>query len=126
MIYQITSDNVEMTESMKTLAISKISKLEKYFPKGAEEDLMVRAVMNKGAKEGTFHAKIAVELEGKMLYGEETGYSLEGALIGAQEALEKQLRKIKTKFERDWEKQRELKQTSSEEKETMGKGIEKQ
>jgi len=117
MVYQITSDNLEITESMKTIAISKVSKLEKYFPKGTEEDLVIRVVMNKGAVEDTFLAKIAMELEGKLRYGEEVGYSLEGALIGAQEALEKQLRKMKTKSEKDWEKQRELKQGTSREEE---------
>jgi len=121
MIYQITSDNLEITESMKTLAVSKVSKLEKYFPKGTEEDLVERVVMNKGAVENTFLVKIAMELDGKMRYGEEVSYSLEGALIGAQEALEKQLRKMKTKFEKGWKKQRELKQINSEEKKLQRK-----
>lgn len=123
MIYQTTSDNLEITENMKTLAISKASKLEKYLPKGTEDDFVVRVVMNKGAVENTFLVKIALELEGKLCYGEKVEYSLEGALIGAQEALEKQLRKVKTIFEKNWEKQRELKQTISEEEEISGKRV---
>ena len=121
MIYQITSDNLEITESMKTIAVSKVSKLEKYFPKGTEEDLVARVVLNRGSVEDTFLAKIAIELDGKMRYGENVDYSLEGALIGAQEALEKQLRKMKTKFESNWKKQRELKQINFVEKKSQRK-----
>jgi len=121
MIYQITSDNLEITESMKTIAVSKVSKLEKYFPKGTEEDLVARVVLNRGSVEDTFLAKIAIELDGKMRYGENVEYSLEGALIGAQEALEKQLRKMKTKFESNWKKQRELKQINFVEKKSQRK-----
>ncbi|MBD3365879.1 hypothetical protein GF360_00890 [candidate division WWE3 bacterium] len=117
MIYQITSDNLKLSESMKTLAENKVSKLEKYFPNTDEDLVISRVVLNKGSEEDTFVSKVELEVAGKLYYGDETDYSMESAVIGAVEAIERQVEKERGKQERDWEKRREMKVTSSEEEE---------
>jgi ribosomal subunit interface protein len=117
MIYQITSDNLEMTESMKALAQNKVSKLERYFPNTDPDLIVTRVVLNKGSEEDTFHVKLELEVAGKLYYGDETEYTLEAAIIRAIEEVEKQMEKVRSQDEKDWEKRREMKQKSLEEEE---------
>ena len=104
-----------MTESMKTLAQNKVSKLERYFPNTDPDLIVSRVVLNKGSEEDTFHVKLELEVAGKLYYGEETDYTLEAAVVKSIEEVEKQMEKVRSKNEKDWEKRREMKQKSPEE-----------
>lgn len=115
MIYQITSDNLKLTESMKTLAQEKASKLERYFPNTEPDLIIARIVLNKGSEEDTFTSKVELEAAGKLYYGEENNYSLESSLIRALEEVEKQMEKNRSQEEKDWEKRREMKLSTPEE-----------
>ncbi len=115
MIYQITSDNLKMTESMKSLAQEKVSKLERYFLNTDKDLIIARVVLNKGAEEDTFRVKIELEVAGKLYYGDEIEYTLEAALVRALEEIEKQMEKARSKDEKEWEERRKMKQKSPEE-----------
>lgn len=119
MIYQITSDNIELSESMQELAQSKVEKLERFFPNTDEDLVIARIVMNKGAKEDTFKAKLELEVAGKLYFGDEVDYSLESALIRATEEVEKQIEKARSEDEKEWEKRREMKAAPPEESEEI-------
>lgn len=86
MIYQITSDNIELSPSMETLTKSKFERIEsrvKHFP---EDAVFARIVLN-SAPEEQFTVKAELEINGKKYFSDETEYSLEGAIIKTVEEL---------------------------------------
>ena len=108
MNYQISSDNMEVSESMKELAKSKIVKLERRWQYIPDESKSLRVVMN-SAPEGTFLVKFEANLDGKIYYTEEPGYELETALVDAVDELDRQYLKDKSRHEDKWKRQRQSK-----------------
>lgn len=108
MNYQISSDNMEVSESMKELFKSKIVKLERRWQHIPDESKSLRVVMN-SAPEGMFLVKIEANLDGKILYTEEPGYTLETALVDTIDELDRQYLKEKSKYEDKWKEKRQSK-----------------
>lgn len=114
MNYQITSDNIELSESMKTLAQEKLAKLNPRLKNIPEELKSCRVVMNSAPLE-QFAVKLELTLKGKMFFTDERNYNLETALILAVEELERQLEKNWSKEdEKAWEERRESKRVDEE------------
>lgn len=107
MNYQITSDNMQVSESMKELAQEKISKIEPRFEKISDDSKSVRVVMNTAPVE-QFQVKTELDIDGTLFFADEINYSLESALIASVEELERQIEKSKFGT-KDWEDQREAK-----------------
>ena len=105
MNYQFASDNMQISESMKELAQSKLARLEHRLTNFAEGSLAVRVVMNTAPVE-QFSVKVEMDLNGKAFFAEETKPALETALIAAVEEVDRQLEKVTSK---DWEKYRQAK-----------------
>jgi ribosomal subunit interface protein len=94
MNYQITSDNVEISNSMKELALEKLSRVENKLKNVPEGSKSCRVVLNTAPDE-TFEVKLDVVAEGESFFTSEVGYSLEAALLLAIEELERQIEKSK-------------------------------
>lgn len=109
MIYQISSDNIDLSPSTKTLAHDKLSKLERFFTNYPEDAVTVRAVINTGAAEDTFEVRVDITAKGSTYFSEERDYSVETTLIKVVQEIEKQLEKDRSKREKDWDKIREMK-----------------
>lgn len=107
---QITSDNIEITPSMKFLAHKKIDKILSKLGKGTPEDLVdLRVVLNKGNEEKTFESKLVLHIGGFQIVGTGKDYTLETSLV---EAVEDSLRRYKKKTRQEtkgWKKRREMK-----------------
>jgi len=86
MQYQITSDNMQVTPSMETLAKQKFARIESRVKEIPEGSKSVRIVMN-SAPTDTFQVKIEINLNGKDYFSDETDYSLESALVKTVEEL---------------------------------------
>jgi ribosome-associated translation inhibitor RaiA len=86
MQYQISSDNMEMTPSMESLAKQKFSRIEnriKHVPEGSKS---ARIVMNTAPTE-MFQVRVNLNINGKDYFSDETDYTLESALIKTVEEL---------------------------------------
>ena len=92
MKYQITSDNIQISQSMKELATEKFEKVDKFLSNIDEDSKHVRIVMNSAAEEGTFLVKILLRASGKEYFADETDYGLE---ITLSKAIEDIITKIK-------------------------------
>ncbi len=114
MQYQITSDNMDITESMKELVYKKAQKLERHWSDANGDNILVRIVLN-SAPEETFLVKIDANVDGERFYTEEPGYALETALV---EAIEEMVRKYgkstEKREEKEWEARREGKALTEE------------
>ena len=112
---QVTSDNMEVTPSMKVLTDKKISKIISKLGEGTPEDLVdLRIVLNKGDEEGTFTSKLVLQIGGFKIVGTGRDYTLESSLV---EAVDDTLRRYKKKTGKesgDWKKKREMKAYPSE------------
>lgn len=108
---QITSDNLEVTPSMKVLAEQKLSRLQKQISKETPQDLVdVRMVLNKADAEGQFEAKVEFVLGGMKFFGRAEEFSMESAVVEALNDTIRQFRKGREKKnETDWEERRKLK-----------------
>ncbi len=107
MNYQITSDNIQISESMKVLAKEKLAKFEGRLADIPEESKSVRVVLNTSPNE-CFAVKVELTVNGQTFFTDETEHTLETALVNAVLELERQITKSKY-FEKDWEEQRESK-----------------
>lgn len=114
---QVTSSNIEISESMKTLAKDKLQKIEKFFDGDMNDDShSYRVVLNKGSAEDTFEAKVELSWMSHVWVGDATDYTLESALVKAVEDVERQYKKDKAKKEHQgWEEKREMKRYEYEE-----------
>lgn len=86
MIYQITSDNIDLSPSMETLTKDKFERVQsrvKHFPQDA---CFARIVLNSAPKE-QFTIKAELDINGKTYFSDETDFSLEAALIKTVEEL---------------------------------------
>lgn len=109
MQYQITSDNIEMSPSMKSLAEIKLKKLENKLTHVAEDLKSARVVMNSD-KDDQFLVKMLVTVKGKEYFAEEKGYTLEYALVETIDLIERELEKDKIiSTSEDWKDAREAK-----------------
>lgn len=107
---QVTSDNMEVTPSMKVLAEDKISKILNKLSDTPEDLIGVRVVLNKGDGEGTFDTKVELAIGGKMIVGEDTDFTLETSIIRAVDDTLRQYKKMKTKrTEEEWKGRRKIK-----------------
>lgn len=112
MNYQISSDNMDVSESMKVLARQKAERLEKLWVSIPEENKSLRIVMN-SLPDDKFLVKIEANLNGEIFYTEEPGFQLETALIDTVEELVRKYKKSKmAKEEVEWEERRESKRVS--------------
>lgn len=113
---QITSDNIEVTPSMKVLAESKLEKVIVRLKDINEDLISIRTVLNKGEAVDTFDAKVEVTVKGKKYFANSTAFTVETALINSVEDVLRQYNKDKSKSESDsWQKSREMKVYQDEE-----------
>jgi ribosomal subunit interface protein len=115
MLYQISSDNMDLTERMQTLGKDKVSSLKKFFAHLPPDEANARVVLNKASQDETFEVKIDLVAKGKNYFAQEKDFALETCLIHAVEEIERQLEKDRDENERDWKKQREMKFAGGEE-----------
>ncbi len=107
---QVTSDNMEVTPSMKVLAENKVSKLLSKLKDTPEDLIDIRVVLNRGDGEGTFDTKVELALGGKMIVGIDNDFTLESSLIKAVEDALRQFEKMKSKrTKEEWEGRRKMK-----------------
>jgi len=118
MNYQIKSDNIELSASMEALAKKKVERLEHRLRDFPDDAKSVRVVLN-SAPGGQFCIKIIVVAGGKEYFTDETGFTLEHALVGAVEELDRMLEKNKigsrSAKAKEWEESREEKRYGLEE-----------
>lgn len=96
MNYQITSDNISLSPSMKALALEKLEKLDRVLKDIDENSRSARVVLNKGAgDEDTFVCKIHLNVKGKEYFSDDTDYTLETAIVRTIEELVRMIKKEK-------------------------------
>lgn len=86
MQYQITSDNIDISQSMEVLTKEKFERIEarvKHLPEGS---CFARVVLNT-APDNKFQVKANLDLSGKEYFSDETSFSLENALVETVEEL---------------------------------------
>lgn len=116
---QISSDNMEITESMRFLVDQKLKNLVSHIEEQERQQLNARVVLNKAQDPEKFLVKIEARVAGKHYFGDDTDYTLESALIKAVDEVNKQYLKDKERLkQRDWKKNRDLKRYQEEEEET--------
>lgn len=109
MNYQITSDNIDISESMKELARQKVQVLDNKLKHIPESVKSVRVVFNK-VPEDKFEVTILFVVRKKEYFAEGLEYKVETALIKAVDHLERMFEKDKIMFGAgDWEEAREAK-----------------
>ncbi len=117
---QVTSDNIEISPSMKVLSEEKLEKLGKHFVDTPEDLAQVRVVLNSGV-DNSFDVSVELKLGKTELYGKSNNFTLEAALIDAIADVERQYIKEKSIREsKDWEEARELKRFPIDEEEVAG------
>jgi ribosome-associated translation inhibitor RaiA len=118
MKYQITSDNISVSESMEFLAKEKFTKIDSRLDHVEESSKSIRIVIN-SAPDGKFTVKGEVLADGKTFFASETDFSVEGALLKTVEELLKKIEKGKAKRssqnEEGWKVIREAKRQIDEE-----------
>jgi ribosomal subunit interface protein len=107
---QVTSDNMEVTPAMISLAKEKLENLENRVKDVPEDLKSVRVVLNT-APDQTFEAKTEVTIAGDVYYANNIDFTLETALINSVADVERQLEKFKSIIEKRWEEQRETKRS---------------
>jgi ribosome-associated translation inhibitor RaiA len=115
MQYQITSDNIEISDSMKSLAIEKFKKIEKRLTEKEEEEALARIVLNQSSADDEFRVKIELSYSGKKYFASEKDFKLETALIKTVEEVERMRRKDDISYFEDWKERRKIKRQLSEE-----------
>jgi len=95
MNYQITSDNIEISPSMKNLATEKFDRVDRLLNDIPEGSKSVRIVLNKGSEEGSFDVKIHLNANGKEYFSDDVGYTLETALVNTIEEVVRMIKKDK-------------------------------
>lgn len=108
MSFQITSDNIDLSESMKELAGQKLSHIENRLTDIPEDLKFIRVVLNKAPLD-KFQSKIEISAGGKKYFAEEIDFTLDTALINAVEEIGKQMDKVRTAQEKMWQEKRKLK-----------------
>ena len=86
MIYQITSDNIDLSKSMETLAKNKFERIENRTKNLPNDSCFARIVLN-SAPDEQFEVRADLDINGKKYFSDETEFSLEAALIAVVEEL---------------------------------------
>ncbi len=89
-----TGKNMEVTEALKDVTSKKFGKLEKYFQKDIEGDVVFSTEKNRQIIE------VTINLPGTILRAEEASDDMYAAIDKAVDVLERQIRKHKTKLQR--------------------------
>ena len=108
MQYQISSDNIQMSESMIALTKEKFSKIESRLKHIPVEEQFARVVIN-SAPENTFEVKAIITFRKKEYFSDESDFTLETALIRVVNELTRMMEKDKDKWEQWEQKNREIK-----------------
>ena len=85
--------NITLTEALKDVATKKISRLEKFFHKDVEAKVVLSVERKKQKVE------VTIPFNGRILRVEEASDDMYSSIDDSVEALEKQIRKYKTKLE---------------------------
>src|SRR4030065_2576926 len=112
MQYQITSDNIDISDSMKNLAKTKFEKVEKRLLDKEKDSALTRIVLNKAQEEDMFEVKIEFSYDGKKYFAHDKNFVLESAIINTVNQIERVRRKEDIAYYSDWKKQRKLKRMS--------------
>lgn len=94
MKYQITSDNIDLSPSMKALTEEKFARIENRVKNFPDDTKYARIVLN-SAPEQMFTVKAKVSVSGHDYFSDETDYTLESALIRTVDELVKMMEKDK-------------------------------
>lgn len=106
MKYEIHGENIEMTEAINDYIVSKIGKIERYFDKGEDIDLAVmHANIEVHKKESKL--EVTIPLKNVTLRAEETKDDLYAAIDAVVGKLERQVRKYKTRINRDTKRKKD-------------------
>ena len=89
-----TGKNMDITEALKDVTNKKMGKLEKYFQKDIEGDIVFSTEKNRQIIE------VTINLPGTILRAEESSDDMYVAIDKAVDVLERQIRKHKTKLQR--------------------------
>ena len=108
MQYQISSDNIQMSESMIALTKEKFSKIESRLKHIPVEEQFARVVIN-SAPENTFEVKAIITFRKKEYFSDESDFTLETALIRVVNELTRMMEKDKEKWEQWEQKNRDIK-----------------
>lgn len=107
----ISSDNMQISPSMKSLAEQKLQKFQRHWEDYPQDSISVRVVLN-SAPDEQFVTRIEVDLNGDKYYTEAQGFDLENSLIQAIDELDRQYQKQKAKQTNQWPQRREQKVVS--------------
>jgi len=105
MIYQISSDNIEMSESMQVLTKEKFSRLESRVEQFDPDSVTLRVVIN-SVPEDKFEVKVVANINGKEYFTDESHSSLEHAIV---ECVSEVIRMVDKDQQKDWEEIRKAK-----------------
>lgn len=97
MLLNFVGKNIELTESLKTQAERKFSKLDRYFSE--EVETKVTFSTQKGSKT----VEVTVLLPGTILRAEETSDDMYASIDKAVDVLERQVRKYKTRLKKRYQ-----------------------
>ncbi|CDZ75518.1 ribosomal subunit interface protein [Peptoniphilus sp. ING2-D1G] len=97
MILDLVGKNIDLTESLKKQATSKLSKLDKYFDK----DVRGRAVFSRVKNNDT--VEVTIFLPGTILRAEETSTDMFTSIDKAIDVLSRQTRKYKTRLKKRYQ-----------------------
>ncbi len=112
MQYQITSDNIDLSQSMIDLAKAKAQKVEARIMQLDENTKSMRIVMN-SAPQQKFTVRVELTVRGKNYFTDETSFTLENALIQCMEELDRILEKEQDRS-KNWNQRRESKRAKEE------------
>lgn len=122
----VSSDNIELSESMKALANQKLEKFIGHVKEALHDNSTIRVVLNTGP-EDTFVTKIEVELvgmgksENERFFTEGAGFEFETSIVNAVDEIDRQYLKFKEKNEEiGWKEKRDAKFMSEEDLENLG------
>lgn len=109
MQYQLVSENLEITPSMKTLTDLKLGRLLPYFSDLHADSVKLKISTNKDFND-TFTTEVLLVLNGKDFIAKATNHNYETSVIDSIEIIERQIIKSKEKStEQKWKKARKMK-----------------
>ena len=98
---QVSSDNMDVLESMQIMVENKVQRLLRLWGSYEDTDKYVRVVLNSGPDQ-TFIVKLEAVVKGSSYYGSASGASLEPAIVEAVEEVTRQYKKANRLKSSDW------------------------
>ena len=92
MRFTINGKNIEVTQSLRSAVESKIGKLERYFTQDTEAHVML------SVEKGRQKIEVTIPVKGGIIRAEEANEDLNTAFDRGDDAIERQLKKYKTKL----------------------------